>query len=74
MYYKTPQDKLFYKRGRLVIKPIFSEANSFSEGLAAVKVKDKCGYINKIGKAVVKCRFSACADFSEGLAVVQIGQ
>lgn len=57
--------------GKQVISPKFDLANSFSEGLAAVKVKDKCGYINKLGKAVVKRRFSACADFSEGLAAVK---
>lgn len=57
--------------GKQVISPQFDLANSFSEGLAAVKVKDKCGYINKLGKSVVKRRFSACADFSEGLAAVK---
>lgn len=59
------------KTGKQVVPIQFDLANSFSEGLAAVKVKDKCGYINKIGKVVVKRRFSACADFSEGLAAVK---
>ena len=36
-----------------------------------MKVKDKCGYVNKIGKVVVKRKFATCAEFSEGLAVVK---
>nr|MBA2747262.1 WG repeat-containing protein [Tatlockia sp.] len=59
------------RTGKQVISPQFDLANSFSEGLAAVKIKDKCGYINKIGKVVVKRRFSACEDFAEGLAAVK---
>lgn len=57
--------------GKQVISPQFDLANSFSEGLAAVKVKNKCGYINKIGKVVVQPQFSSCEDFAEGLAAVE---
>ncbi len=36
-----------YKTGEFVIKPQFDFARDFSEGLAAVKVGDKWGYIHK---------------------------
>src|SRR5580704_212376 len=38
---------------RFVIKPQFDEADSFSEGLAAVRVGAKYGYIDKQGKIVI---------------------
>jgi WG containing repeat len=59
------------RTGKQIISSQFDLANSFSEGLAAVKVKNKCGYINKTGKVIVKRRFSTCEHFSEGLAAVK---
>ena len=44
--------------------------DSFSEGLAAVAVGDRWGYINKKGDPVVDFRFDYAAPFSEGLAAV----
>src|ERR1700704_1310768 len=38
----------------IVIKPQFDEADSFSEGLAAVRVGAKFGYIDKQGTIVIK--------------------
>lgn len=57
--------------GKQVIPAQFELANSFSEGLAVVKVKDNCGYVNKIGKFVVQPQFSSCEDFAEGLAAIK---
>lgn len=50
----------------------FENAYSFSEGLAAVKVKDKgWGYINKSGKIIIQPIFIMVADFYDGLALVR---
>ncbi len=57
--------------GKQVIPAQFDLANSFSEGLAVVKIKDNCGYVNKIGKVVLQPQFSSCEDFAEGLAAVK---
>lgn len=43
----------------------------FSEGLAAVKTKDKWGYIDADGKLVVEAVYDGASTFSEGLAAVQ---
>ena len=51
----------------------FDHFNVFSEGLAAVKVKDKYGYIDRNGKFVIKPRFAGARNFSEGLAAVDFG-
>src|SRR5262249_37536648 len=45
----------------------------FSEGLAAVKVNGKWGYIDKSGKYVISPQFSRARSFHEGLAFVGWG-
>lgn len=42
------------KTGKMVIKPQFNCARSFSEGLARVWIDGKMGYINKTGKYIWK--------------------
>ena len=56
----------------LVVKPQFSEVKNFSQGLAAVKLDDKWGYIDKTGKVVVKPQFSEAYSFSERVAGVTV--
>src|SRR5258706_200389 len=58
--------------GRIVIPPQFDEAGSFSDGLAAVRIGARFGYIDKQGKIVIKPQFSSAGAFSDGLAVVGI--
>jgi hypothetical protein len=59
------------KTGKLVIGYQFNDAYGFSDGLAAVQVKDKWGFINKTGQYVITPRFPAVSSgFSEGFAIV----
>src|SRR5258706_6137309 len=58
---------------RIVINPQFDEADSFSEGLAAIRVGAKYGYIDKQGTIVIKPQFDFAGLFSEGLAGAGIG-
>lgn len=51
----------------------FDSDNMFSEGLVAVKVKDKYGYIDGNGELVIKPRFDTARNFSEELAAVYDG-
>ncbi|MEW5821006.1 MAG: WG repeat-containing protein [Cyanobacteriota bacterium] len=48
----------------------FDEVKSFSEGLAAVKLDEKWGYIDYQGNTVIKPQFLRAESFSEGLANV----
>jgi hypothetical protein len=65
------------KTGKVVIAPQFYNADSFSEGLAAVQLTEKEnleGYIDRAGKIVIKPQFDigGAGHFHEGLAAVRI--
>ena len=53
---------------RLVIEAKFDEAAQFAEGLAAVRVGGKYGYIDKSGQTVIAPQFDFANPFSEGVA------
>ena len=61
-------------KGDWVIDPAFQSAQSFSEGLAAVKRGNygKWGYIDKQGKWILKPAYERAASFNEGLAAVVV--
>jgi hypothetical protein len=61
------------KTGKLIIPFKFDGAGDFSEGLAAVSLKEKTGYIDKTGKFVIPPQSYAGHSFSEGLAIVVLG-
>ncbi|MEK6408414.1 MAG: HEAT repeat domain-containing protein [Acidobacteriota bacterium] len=54
------------------IKPQFSNAGYFSEGLAPVAIDGKWGYINKAGELMNIPRFDAAHPFSRGVARVKL--
>ena len=62
--------------GKVVIELQYDGAQSFSEGLAAVRVGDwsdgKWGYIDEKGKTVIAPQFSEAEMFSSGLAAVSV--
>ncbi|MCA1816762.1 MAG: WG repeat-containing protein [Acidobacteria bacterium] len=48
------------------------QARSFSEGLAAVQINGKWGYVDRTGKLVIPAQFKDALEFSEGLAAVRL--
>jgi hypothetical protein len=61
----------------VAIEPQFDGARDFSEGLAAVKIGGRMGFIDKTGSVVIEPQFSGwefISGFSEGLARVWIGR
>lgn len=57
--------KLF---GEFVIPAKFSSAGPFSEGVAAVSINGKYGFIDKEGKCIIPYRYEFVREFREGLA------
>ena len=51
---------------------VYDEVRGFSEGLAAVKLGTKWGFIDKTGKMVINAQFNYAWPFSEGLAAVLV--
>jgi len=75
------------KTGKKVLEPQYIEAQSFTEGMAAVKVdvlvekrpdgsdiRRKNVYINKAGKIILETGYIEISSFSEGLAAVILHQ
>jgi hypothetical protein len=61
------------KKGNWAIKPQFTEAKSFSNGLAVVSLNyAKSGYIDKSGKFVIPPKYNYAGDFEYGFALVRI--
>ncbi len=54
-----------------VLPQLYEAANDFSEGLAAVMVKDKFGYINTDGEWVISPQFETAMQFKGGIAAVK---
>jgi hypothetical protein len=58
----------------LVIPRTFERALPFNEGLAAVRVKGRFGYIDTNGDMVIDPQFDLAGSFSLGLAEVLVGE
>lgn len=66
-------DKWGYKQfDQWVIDPRFDAAKSFYDGLAAVCLHGKWGYISKTGESVTPYKYDQCGNFSEGIARVKL--
>src|SRR6185503_17689800 len=65
--------KIANASARLVIEAKFDEAAQFSDGLAAVRVGGKYGYIDKSGQTVIAPQFDFANPFSEGVAAAGAG-
>ena len=59
---------------RLAIEANFDEAAQFAEGLAAVRIGGKYGYIDKRGNFAVEPRYSFARPFKNGLGYVVVGR
>jgi hypothetical protein len=58
------------KTGAMVIPPQFKYVGVFHEGLAAVSVGDKWGYIDKTGKFAINHQYDSASEFDNGIAEV----
>ena len=54
------------------IDAIFERAEKFSEGLAAVRIEGKYGYIDPSGKVVIEPQFDSAGEFNHGIAIAGV--
>jgi len=67
----TFEEYAFIDKSGVIINPENCRAlNDFSEGLGAVAVDDKCGYMNSAGTIVIPLLYSSAEPFQNGFAVV----
>lgn len=60
-------------QGNELVVPQFKMARNFSNGLAAIKINEKWGFVNKSGKVVIECKFTNCSDFvGDGYAILEL--
>jgi hypothetical protein len=62
----------FYDMKGNRLKGTYDEISYFSEGLAAVKIDGKWGYIDTAGTLVIPAQYKKAQPFSEGLAAVKL--
>lgn len=64
------------RAGKIVIvtKPRFDDTRNFSYGLAAVKIGEKYGLIDKTGKMLTESKFDEISGISRKAVVVKIGE
>ena len=67
------QYTLINTNGQQVFNGNYQQIGDFADGLAAVRIDNKWGYINRQGKLVIPLQFDVAESFSEGLALVGSG-
>jgi hypothetical protein len=63
------------RRGKRLATPPLDPnyyGHSFHDGLAAIRIRDKWGFMDKTGRLVIAPQFIEAGDFSEGLAAVEL--
>ena len=58
------------RKGNLIVPYKYDDIYNFSEGLAAVRLNYKWGYIDNAGVEVVPCKYSDCTSFRSAIAFV----
>ena len=61
------------QQGEIALAPQFDKADTFSEGLAAIRLGKQVGYIDTTGKIVINPRFDDGWAFQGGVAPVKMG-
>ena len=63
--------KAYFKKVKWFVHPSFDQVSSLKEGMAAVMIGSKWGFIDSTGKISIPYLYDYCNGFSEDIAVVQ---
>ena len=75
VYFQKGNGKLGFKlksTRETIIPAIYDNVGSLCEGLVAVKLNDKWGFVDKTGKEVIPLKYDYVDSFSEGMAKVEL--
>ncbi|MFC4305968.1 WG repeat-containing protein [Cohnella boryungensis] len=61
----------FDQEGNVVVRPLYDDADAFSEGLAGVRISDFWGYINEEGSVVVTPEYHFVGPYVKGQSIVK---
>ncbi|OHX68040.1 WG repeat-containing protein [Flammeovirga pacifica] len=70
---KTAKDRKYgfiNKKGKWIISAKYNKAKSFSNGRAAVNMKNKWGYVNPNGEVIIPIKYNQAEDFKGTIAEV----
>lgn len=62
------------KQGEIMYFSTYEEVRAFYQGLSAVKIDGKWGYVNEKNEMVIKPIYDEARDFSEGFAAVRLNK
>ena len=62
------------KQGEIMYFSTYEEVRAFYQGLSAVKIDGKWGYVNEKNEMVIKPIYDEVRDFSEGFAAVRLNK
>jgi hypothetical protein len=68
---RPPAPRFINLHGMLAFKTSFEKAASFSEGLAAVQIGGRWGYIDRRGRITIQPEYESANRFSDGIAWVE---
>jgi WG containing repeat len=57
-------------QGKIIIKPVFANIRSFTEGVAPARIDGLFGFIDSTGQWVIEPQFEFASEFRNGLAIV----
>ena len=75
VYFQKGNGKLGFKlksTRETIIPAIYDNVGSLCEGLVAVKLNDKWGFVDKTGEEVIPLKYDYVDSFSEGMAKVEL--
>jgi hypothetical protein len=57
--------------GKEIIPPKYDYSKDFTEGIAAVRLNGKWGFVDQTGKEIIPPKYEDTNNYSEGLVAVQ---
>ncbi|HSL54938.1 MAG TPA: WG repeat-containing protein, partial [Pyrinomonadaceae bacterium] len=71
-FLKPVRYSFIHANGQTVFEGTYEQVLAFADHRAAVRIKEKWGYVNELGEMIIPPQFDNADTFSEGLAFVRL--